>query len=136
MDEAGIAALLYDEHGPVGQDLLRRVLAVEARVVEFTPAETGRARGSVDHEIGRDADGLYGRVGSNLDYFIHIERGTGLFEEEIEGVPASASKGHRITASDKQALAFEVHGQRVVVHSIKGMRAHAPLRRGLDAFDD
>lgn len=136
MDEDGLHALLDSEDGPVAKDLLRRTLAVEARAVELCPVDTGRLRGSIDHEVVRDGDGLVGRVGTNVDYAIDVERGTGLFETTVEGVPASGSKGHRITATDKQALAFRVDGEQVVVKSIKGVRPQPFLRPALDAADD
>lgn len=135
-DEAGMFELLESETGPVGRDILRRTLNVEAAAVMYCEVDEGRARASIDHEIGRDEHGLYGRVGSNLDYFIHIERGTGLFEEAIPGVAPSPSKGQRITAKDGGVLRFEIGGEVLYRKSIKGMRPQAPLRRGLDAADD
>ena len=136
MDEAGLHELLESETGPVGKDLLRRVLNVEAASVIYCPVDEGPARASIDHEIGHDEHGLYGRVGSNLEYFIHIERGTGIFEEAIPGVTPSPNKGRRITAKDGGMLRFEIGGQVIYRKSIKGMRPHAPLRRGLDHADD
>jgi hypothetical protein len=137
LDDAGLHALLESPDGPVGRDLLRRTLAVEARAVELCPVDEDRLRGSIDHEVGRDAEGLYGRVGTNVDYALDVERGTGLFEETVEGIAPSRSKGHRITPTSKQALAFTAAGgQKVVVRSIRGMHAQPFLRPALDAFDD
>jgi hypothetical protein len=136
MDERGLYELLESETGPVGRDILRRTLAVEAATVMYCPVDEGRAWATIEHEVGRDEGGLYGRVGSNLDYFIHIERGTGLFEETIPGVAPSANKGRRITAKDGGMLRFEIGGQVIYRRSIKGMRPHAPLRRGLDHAED
>lgn len=81
--------LLHSVHGPVGDDLERRALAVEAtqkRLLSLhgtgaiyqrrsvshqasAPGEppavdTGRLRASVGHEVGYDAEGLYANVGS------------------------------------------------------------------------
>ncbi len=136
MDEKGMAALLHSEDGPVGRDTVRRTIRVFGRSVELCPVDDGEARLSLDWEVGRDEHGIYGRVGSNLERFIHIERGTGLYEVEIEGVPASPNKGRVITPSTKQALAFKVNGRQVVVASIKGMHAQPVLRPALDAFDE
>jgi hypothetical protein len=136
MDEEGLYYLLEDENGPTGRDLLRRGLNVESASVTYCPVDEGPARASIDHEIGRDQDGLYVKVGSNLDYFIHIERGTGLFEETIPGVAPSPNKGQRITAKDGGTLRFVADGEIVYRKSIKGMRPHAPLRKGLAHADD
>lgn len=135
-DEQGMYELLDAEDGPMGRDILRRTLAVEAAAVTFCPVDEGPARASITHEVTRDSDGLVGKVGSNLEYFIHIERGTGVFEETIPGVTASPNKGQRITAKDGGMLRFEIDGQVLYRRSIKGMPAHAPLRRGLDAAED
>lgn len=136
MDELGLYELLESETGPVGRDILRRTLAVEAASVMYCPVDEGRAWTTIEHEVGRDEHGLYGRVGSNLDYFIHIERGTGVFEEAIPGVAPSPNKGQRITAKDGGTLRFEIGGEVIYRKSIKGMRPHAPLRRGLEHADD
>lgn len=136
MDEAGLYALLESEEGPVGRDLLRRTLRVHARAVELCPVDEDVLRNSIDWEVGRDPNGLYGRVGTNVDYAIHVERGTGLYETTIEGVAPSANKGRVITPTAKQALAFTVGGRQVVVASIKGMRPQPFLRPALDAADE
>ncbi len=136
LDEVGLYALLEAEDGPVGRDILRRTLAVEAAAVMHCPVDEGRAWTTIEHEVIRDDEGLVGKVGSNLDYFIHIERGTGIHEETIPGVPASPNKGRRITAKDGGTLRFVIDGEVIYRKSIKGMRPHAPLRRGLAAAED
>ncbi len=136
IDEQGMFELLDAEDGPVGKDILRRTLAVEAAAVIYCPIDEGPARASIGHEVTRDEHGLVGIVGSNLDYFIHIERGTGIFEETIPGVASSPNKGRRITAKDGGMLRFEIGGEVFYRKSIKGMRPHAPLRRGIEHADD
>lgn len=136
MDEAGLYELLDSENGPVGRDILRRTLAVEARAVALCPVDEGRLRASIDHEIGRDEHGLYGRVGTDVEYALLVERGTGVFEEAVPGVKPSANKGRRITAKGGGVLRFEVGGQVLYRRSIAGMRPQPFLRPALDAADD
>jgi hypothetical protein len=136
IDDQGIHALLNDPDGPVGRDILRRTLKVEARAVELCPVDEGRLRASIDHEVGRDRDGLYGRVGTNVNYALEVERGTGLFETNVPGVAPSASKGRRITPVQAKALRFVVDGDVVFAKSIKGMRPQPFLRPALRAAED
>ncbi len=137
MDDQGLYELLQAEDGPVGRDILRRVLAVEARAVVLCPVDEGRLRASLDHEITHDAEGLVGRVGTNVSYALEVERGTGLFEETVPGVAPSSSRGRRITATTPGGvLRFEVNGETVFARSIKGMRPQPFLRPALDAAED
>ncbi len=136
IDEQGMDELLDSPTGPVGRDILRRTLAVEARAVALCPVDEGRLRASIDHEVGRDAHGLYGRVGTNVEYALEVERGTGVFETTVVGVAPSKNKGRRITAHDGGVLRFEIGGQVLYRRSIKGMRPQPFLRPALDAADD
>lgn len=135
-DERGLHDLLESEDGPVGRDLLRRALAVEARAVELCPVNEGRLRGSIDHELEHDGRGLVARVGTNVSYAIDVERGTGVFEETVPGISSSANKGRRITAKNGGVLRFEIGGEVLYRRSIAGMRPQPFLRPALDAADD
>lgn len=136
MDEPGLTELLDAEDGPVGRDLLRRVLAIEARAIVLCPVDEGRLRADISHEVGRDADGLFGRVGVSLPYGIDVERGTGVFEEAVPGVSSSPNKGRRITAHGDGVLRFEINGEVFYRRSIKGMRPQMFLRPALAAAVD
>lgn len=136
IDEQGMDSLLNDPDGPVGRDILRRTLKVEARAVELCPVDEGRLRADISHEVGRDANGLYGVVGVSLDYGLDVERGTGLFEESVPDVAPSASKGQRITPKNAKALRFVAGGEVIYRTSIKGMRPRPFLRPALAAADD
>jgi hypothetical protein len=136
LHEDGLHDLLETVDGPVGRHILGLTLKVEVRAVELCPVDEGRLRASIDHEVGRDADGLYGRVGTNVDYALDVERGTGLFEETVPGVAPSRSKGRRITPTTAKALRFVVDGEVVYRTSIKGMRPRPFLRPALDAANE
>lgn len=136
MDDAGLTELLDTVDGPVGRHVLALALKVEARAVELCPVDEGRLRADIDHEVGRDTDGIYGRVGVSVDYGLDVERGTGLFEETVPGVTPSASRGRRITPTTAKALRFVVDGEVVYRTSIKGMRPRPFLRPALDAAND
>lgn len=71
-----LAELLESEQGPVAKDLLRRVLRVERAAKQACPVDTGRLRASITHRLERDSQGLYGLVGTNVNYAPHVEFGT------------------------------------------------------------
>lgn len=99
-NDAELEYLLNSEDGPVGDDMRRRALDVEAagkrllsqhgtgRVYKKTkpnrihqasakgepPApDTGQLRAALGHEIGQDADGLYADIGYGVDPELPIE---------------------------------------------------------------
>lgn len=77
LDPEAIQRLLTSENGPVGRDLLRRAVRVEAAAKRACPVDTGRLRASLTHVIEEDGEGLYAVVGTNVEYAIYVELGTG-----------------------------------------------------------
>lgn len=96
-NDVNLNLLLRSPAGPVGLDLLRRSVQVEAAAKErasnpphgawrgtdypTAPGEgpgvrTGRLRASITHSIGADERGLYAKVGSNVRYAVYLELGT------------------------------------------------------------
>lgn len=123
LHEAGFAELLAPE-GAAGRDLLRRGLNVEARAVELCPVEDGRLRGSITHEdVERTGEALVIRIGTNVDYALGIEEGTGLYGPKHEVIRPKTAK----------ALRFEIDGEVVFVKSVKGRPATPFLRPALPA---
>lgn len=75
-DEAALHHLLHDEDGPVAKELLRLALRVERSAKRLCPVDTGRLRASITHQIAKDGQGLFARVGSNVEYAPFVEFGT------------------------------------------------------------
>jgi HK97 gp10 family phage protein len=75
-NEAALTELFEGAGGPVAKDLKRRTTQVERRAKQLAPVDTGRMRAAITHEVGKDGQGLFGRVGSNVDYEPHVEFGT------------------------------------------------------------
>lgn len=100
-DQSALFALLNGPDGPVGRDLLRRALQVEATAKRITsgpghgieyvrhgiahaasaPGEpfatdTGRLRASITHDLSVDAAGLVARVGTDVEYGLYQELGS------------------------------------------------------------
>jgi HK97 gp10 family phage protein len=71
-----LAQLLESTSGPVAKDLLRRTIKVESAAKRLCPVDTGRLRSSITHSVERDAKGLAGIVGTDVEYGIHVELGT------------------------------------------------------------
>lgn len=82
-DTAALERLLTGLDGPVAGDLLRRAIRVEAAAKNFATGvgggphvRTGRLRSSISHVIGKDAEGLYADIGTNVEYGGWVELGT------------------------------------------------------------
>lgn len=73
---AALQELLNGPQGPVGRELLRRVIRVESAAIRACPVDTGRLRSSITHDVGQDERGLVGRVGSDVVYAPYVEFGT------------------------------------------------------------
>lgn len=56
-------------------------ISAEAFAKLLTPVDTGRARNSVSHAV--KGDDVY--IGSNLDYFAWLEKGTGIYADDGKG---------------------------------------------------
>lgn len=65
-----------DEMPEVIRDLTRRTVRVEGAAKRLAPVDTGRLRASITHEVGKDAQGPVGIVGSDVSYAPHQEFGT------------------------------------------------------------
>jgi phage gpG-like protein len=75
-DEAGLRELFDSPTGPVAKDLTRRVVRIEATAKRLCPVDTGRLRSSITHALDRDAAGLVGVVGTDVDYAPFVFLGT------------------------------------------------------------
>lgn len=83
-DDAGLRELFDSPTGPMAKDLTRRTVRVERTAKRHCPVLTGRLRSSITHEIGHDAAGLVGVIGTDVDYAVHVFLGT----SKMEGRPA------------------------------------------------
>lgn len=63
--------------------LLQACILVEGQAVLLAPVATSRLKQSVDYIV--DDDELVGYVGTNVDYAIYVEFGTGEFAENGNG---------------------------------------------------
>lgn len=68
-----IEELLNRPDGVVGQSIVRSLLRIERAAKRRCPVDTGRLRASITNRLGRDTEGLYGDVGTNVDYAPHVE---------------------------------------------------------------
>lgn len=75
-DEAALTQLFDSTEGPIGKELARRAIKVESAAKRGTPVDTGRLRSSMTHELGREGGDLVARIGTNVDYAVHVEFGT------------------------------------------------------------
>lgn len=75
-DADGLAELFDSADGPVAKEILRRTIRVEGGAKRLAPVDTGRLRASVTHALERDATGIVGTVGTNVEYAPFVELGT------------------------------------------------------------
>ncbi len=77
IDQEALARLFNDPKGPVGRDLKRRGSNVEFLAKQLVPVDTGLLRASITSSLGHDEHGLFAGIGSDVDYAIYVEYGTG-----------------------------------------------------------
>jgi phage gpG-like protein len=82
-DTGALERFLTGSSGPVAADLGRRAIRVEAAAKNFATGygggphvRTGRLRSSISWVLGKDAEGLFADVGSNVEYAGFVELGT------------------------------------------------------------
>lgn len=122
IDQRALDWLCYSPESPIGRDLERRGIRVESAAVRLCPVgETGRLGNNITHEMGRDAQGQFVRVGTNVTYALHVELGTGLW----------GPKRAVIRPKTKKALYWP--GARHPVAYVKGSRPQPFLRPSLAA---
>lgn len=79
---AALSRLLESEHGGIARDLDRRGTKVESQAKKNASGrpgpevDTGRLRASITHVIGKDGEGVYCDVGTNVEYALFVEEGT------------------------------------------------------------
>lgn len=61
------------------------VIVVEGKAKDMAPYEFGRLRSSITHEVTHEGGEIVGRVGTNVDYAIYQEFGTGIYAENGKG---------------------------------------------------
>lgn len=121
--------LLNGRDGPVARDLAAKAAAVAKRAKELCPVSPhgsngnppGHLRSSIDVQMGRDEQGLYADIGSDVEYALVVETG---------------SKPHVIEPREKKALAWPggQHPVKKVDHP--GTEAQPYLRPALDSIRD
>jgi hypothetical protein len=116
LDEAAIRRLLAEQVTPLALDPAAEIVLAGAK--RLCPVDTGRLRESLHVEHGRDEQGEYRDVGSDLDYALPVEVG---------------SRPHVIKSHGDYPLRNRRTGQVFgpLVHH-PGARAQAYLRPALD----
>ncbi len=75
-DFEALRRVLQGEEGPVAKELGRTAVKVEREAIRLVPVDTGRLRSSITWEFGKDSEGIFVAIGSNVTYAPHIEFGT------------------------------------------------------------
>lgn len=76
LNEAEVARLFKSEDGPTGKFIAKTAVKVETKAKRLCPVDTGRLRSSITHEVGMLGKTVIARVGTNVDYAVHVEFGT------------------------------------------------------------
>jgi HK97 gp10 family phage protein len=75
-DETALAELFGSTNGPAGKYLKRQGLRVQRLAKRNCPVDTGRLRSSITEALGSDSQGLVERIGTDVEYALHVEFGT------------------------------------------------------------
>ena len=76
LDPQAIDELLKSEEGPVGRWLAATAQSVTNEAKRMAPVDTGRLRASITWQLLRDGDGLFARVGTDVEYAYYVHEGT------------------------------------------------------------
>lgn len=76
LDQQALEELLTGPEGPVAELLARKGARGEAGAKRRAPVDTGRLRSSITHRLGRDSEGLFVDVGTDVEYARFVELGT------------------------------------------------------------
>ena len=74
-DQRELDLLFKGPDSATGKFLMKKLIQAERAAKRFTPVDTGRLRSSITREMGGDAEGMVGRVGTNVEYARRIEFG-------------------------------------------------------------
>lgn len=85
-----IAELLVGSRGDVALDLTRKCIRVQSGAKRRCPVDTGRLRSSIRWTLGRDGKGLFGRVGTEVEYAYFVHEGHGPYEVGSTRGPGTA----------------------------------------------
>lgn len=71
----GLRELLSGKAGLVAVDIYRKTQKIESGAKRRCPVDTGRLRSSIRSSIGDDAKGVYGKVGTEVEYALAVHEG-------------------------------------------------------------
>lgn len=103
--------------------LTRKAIQVQNEARRLCPVDTGTLRRSITYSItGSSAESMQARVGSNIDYALAVEVGTGIY----------GPKGRPIVPTTKQFLVFTTKTGTVFARSVRGRKATPYLKPALE----
>jgi hypothetical protein len=117
-NRAEYQAFFYSPSGPVMTAFRDEGNLVRNEAARNTPVDTGQHRASLEVTQARVGNYIVTRVGSPLDTFIYLEKGTGLF----------GPKGQVIRPVSKKVLRFKAG--RFIGPLPRGQRGRSPEKRG------
>ncbi|HEY1119887.1 MAG TPA: HK97-gp10 family putative phage morphogenesis protein [Acidimicrobiales bacterium] len=77
LNRQALADFLGTPDGPVAAELQRRANSVERRAKRLCPVDTGRLRASITNALEKDPEGVSAVIGTNVEYAVYVEFGTG-----------------------------------------------------------
>jgi len=79
LNQKQIIDQLTGPSGAVALDLLKRGRRVQNLAQRLAPVDQGTLRASITTEVSGSGKTLICRIGTNLDYAIYVEKGTGIY---------------------------------------------------------
>lgn len=99
-DQAAIQQILRGPGGEVAKVIEKFCIKVQAKASRLCPVDTGRLRSSISYDVGADAKGIVGYVGSNVEYAPYVE-----FKQPFLR-PALFGAGSIVTGSDSEMVTY------------------------------
>lgn len=124
VNQSALQALLKSSTQKV---LTEKAIAVQNEARRLCPVDTGTLRRSINFVVeGATAPTMKARVGTNVEYALNVEQGTGIY----------GPHGHPIVPVRKKFLRFpSSHGGVIFARSVKGRRATPFLKPALAAVN-
>lgn len=137
LDPGAIRAQLTGPGGAIARDLIRRGQRVENKARRLCPVDEGRLRASISTEVRGSGSSLTIRIGSNLEYAIYVEEGTGIYAGRGYITPKRGTYMRWPRKNNSGSGSRRYSGGRtstyVFAKRVKGVRPRPFLRPALDA---
>lgn len=128
------------------EQMAKAMIAAEAEVRRLVPVKTGHLRRSLTHTVQTHGSTIVGYVGTNVQYGLYLDQGTGLYGPKHQPIVPVKAKALRFPAPG-DTTHFSLAGRKrrgkagqgatyVYAASVKGVKPMRFFERGFEASKD